>query len=801
MKMWRIFVMDEFIKEYPFRLNLSLKPLIDCVRKSLSDPGSANALQAEGLEKLLDGAPELLGPIKDVGVLRRHGTLVEKLMSFIFPPVFWETEAVTAVIPFTARPIFVSPAFKQVFFGNDSIAMTKEGAITGRLNLDEASFHRGRAIKAYLLILSALYDIHQDFEYPLIRVVRDPVTGLDRHYRIKADFRFIEIRPAGELQPLSDEQRSRVLAHITEPKVLKEILPPEKFEMHGFTILHAVDVTESEMISALSRDLVDRQSLISKNGFERLQERLRALFRRPSLVAGLTAIREDNLFMLNAGCQAGEECIFSGSTHLHASDLKETVLQQAIREGNILNVPDMSLIQPEAKGLQPVFCPGARSLLVAPLHFKGECIGALLLGSPKPGDLGPVESLVVEQLRPIFALSIRRALDDLENRVQRIIKQECTAIHYSVEWRFRKAALQHLTNLRRDQTQQMEPIIFKDVHALYSATDIRGSTEERNRAIQRDLAEHLSLAFKVISAAMEVKPLPILRELAGRIRKQSERIEESLGTADEISIGSFIKEEVESIFPHLRGFGGRVADALRDYDTAVDGSLSVVHRARRDFESSVKVLNDRLVSYLDGEEAEAQTLCPHFFERHRTDGVDYLVYLGKSLVESGEFDEIYLKNLRLWQLEVACGMAWISEQVKPTLNIPLETAHLVLVQNSQLSIRFRFDEKRFDPEATYDLRHEIIRSRIQKAEVRGTGERLTQPGQVAIVYSHADEAKEMRRHIEFLQSEGYLAPGIQSIELADLSGLQGLRALRVSVNLKHPAFSERVERVLSGAGR
>ena len=792
--------MDEFTKEYPFKRILSLKPLIDCVRKSLAESGPANSLQAEGVEKLLEAAPELYGPIKDIHVLRRHGDLVEKLMSFIFPPIFWENEAVAAVIPFTARPIFVSPLFKEVFFGKDENESAKDGGIMQRLNLDDASFLRGRAIKAYLLILSALYDIHQDFEYPLIRVLRDPETGLDRHYRIKADFRFIEVHPVRELVPLTDGQRAKILEHITEPDILREILPPGDFDLQGFTILHAVDVTESEMISALSRDLVDRQSLISQKGFERLQERLRVLFRRPSLVAGLMAIREGDLLMLNAGCKIGEECIFSGSTHLHASELEGTFFQKAIREGRILNVPDTSMIQPEERGPEPAFCLGAKSLLVTPLLFKEECIGVLLLGSPRPGDLGSMESLILEQLRPIFALAIRRALDDLENRIQRIIKQECTAIHHSVEWRFRKAALQHLTHLRRDHAQQMEPIVFRDVHALYSATDIRGSTEERNRAIQRDLSDHLSLAHNVISSAIEVKPLPILRELGGRIRKQMEKIGESLGTADEISITSFVKEEVESVFPHLRGFGGRVADALREYDAAVDGGLCVVHRSRRDFEASVRALNDRLVSYLDGEEAQAQTLCPHFFERHRTDGVDYLVYLGKSLMENGEFDEIYLKNLRLWQLQVACGMAWISAQIKPTLNIPLETAHLILVQNSPLSVRFRFDEKRFDPEGTYDLRHEIIRSRIQKAEIKGTGERLTQPGQVAIVYSHSEEAREMRRHIEFLQSEGYLESGTQSVELADLSGLQGLRALRVMVNLQHPGFPERVEKILSGMG-
>jgi hypothetical protein len=125
-------------------------------------------------------------------------------------------------------------------------------------------------------------------------------------------------------------------------------------------------------------------------------------------------------------------------------------------------------------------------------------------------------------------------------------------------------------------------------------------------------------------------------------------------------------------------------------------------------------------------------------------------------MEDGHFNEIYLKNLRLWQLKLACGMAWHTEQLKSSLKVPLDTAHLILVQDTPLSIRFRFDEKRFDVDGAYDVRHEIIKSRLDKAFVKGGGERLTQPGKIAIVYSHPEEAKEMRHHIEFLQSEGYL---------------------------------------------
>jgi hypothetical protein len=171
--------------------------------------------------------------------------------------------------------------------------------------------------------------------------------------------------------------------------------------------------------------------------------------------------------------------------------------------------------------------------------------------------------------------------------------------------------------------------------------------------------------------------------------------------------------------------------------------------------------------------------------------------MGASLTEDGNFNQIYLKNLRLWQIKLACGMAWHTEQLKSSLNVPLDTAHLILVQDTPLSIRFRYDEKRFDVDGAYDIRHEIIKSRLDKAVVKGGTERLTQPGKIAIVYAHPDEAKETRHHIEFLQSEGYLTGELETVELADLPGVQGLKSFRVGVNLESQTLSERAKMMAS----
>ncbi|MBM3299097.1 MAG: hypothetical protein FJY85_03990 [Deltaproteobacteria bacterium] len=394
-------------------------------------------------------------------------------------------------------------------------------------------------------------------------------------------------------------------------------------------------------------------------------------------------------------------------------------------------------------------------------------------------------------------MSLQRALEKLDNDVDAIIKQKCTAVHPSVEWRFKKAVFEHLESVHRGDVQEMAPIVFKDVYPLYGATDIRGSSEARNESIREDLMEHLNLASSVIDSAWKVKALPILQELSYQIEDQKERIRDGVSTGEELAVTRFLQGEVEPVFTPLRSFGPRVTEAIALYERALDPAKRTVYCKRRDFEQSVSVFNERLAGYLEKEETEAQAIFPHYFDKRQTDGLDYVIYLGASMVENGIFDDLYVRNLRIWQIMVACGLAWHAEQLKSTLKIPLAATHLILVNHNPLAIRFRFEEKRFDVDGAYNIGHEIIRSRIDKAVVKGRSERLTQPEKIAIVYSRPEEAQEMLRHIEYLQSVGFLLSDVEPLDLDDLPGVKGLRALRVGVNLESKALDNRM-RFLAG---
>jgi hypothetical protein len=290
--------------------------------------------------------------------------------------------------------------------------------------------------------------------------------------------------------------------------------------------------------------------------------------------------------------------------------------------------------------------------------------------------------------------------------------------------------------------------------------------------------------------------MPIINELSFRTERQLEMVENGLGTGDLTSILKFLRNELEPIFPRLQKLGRLVTDPIETYQKAMDSGIGMVYSERKNFERSISLFNQRISSYLEREEAVAQSTLPHYFNKHQTDGVDYIIYVGASMIENGAFDILDVRNLRLWQLMVACGIAWHAADVRKLLNVPLDATHLILVNHSSVSIRFRFDEKRFDVDGAYDVGHEIIRSRIDKAMVKGRDERLTQPGKIAIVYSRPNEYQEMNNHISFLQGQDYLNDDLESLELDDLPGVQGLRALRVGVKLESTTLASRLNKLV-----
>jgi len=771
----------------PLKSMVSLAPLLRFWEKNLVPECHHMAYMFKEIKQRIKETPEIQGSIKDISILDKFSDVLNPLMSAVFPPASFNTQIAGAMTPCTFEPFFATPQFQKLFVAGDR-------CLKESIRQDNETANDQKLLRIFFLVLDRIYGMNvQGLNNSITRIVSDEKTGLDRYYRIVPDFQFVDVTALKGHNKMSDADRTIIEDNITDIKILQKYIDLTRFEFTGFTVVNAIDVTESEVISALERDLIDEQSMFSSDGIKLLESRLQVLFRRRDLAVGIGALRDDKVMILQNDCHSNINCIFANSHHIDLKDLQGSVWMMAARQESILRVPDLKEKPDPVPIEQNAVSAGIRSMLISPLLYQGEVIGTLETFTRKPNDLGPIEVMLLEQVTPIFSVALKRGLDELGKTVQSIIKEKCTAVHPSVDWRFEQAAISHMERLRQGMASEMEPIIFKNVVPFFGQSDIRGSSLARNRGIQQDLTRQLKLALDIMKAGTKKRPWPLLKEYRYRIEEKIDSITTGVDSGDENSIFSLLNNEVVPTFEELTGLGPDVAESIENYRAALDPVAEMIYDKRKEYEQSVTRLNEALSAYLSKEDALVQQTFPHYFEKRQTDGVDYMMYVGSSMMKNQKLAAFHIKNMTLWQLMLSCGLALHAENIKHKLNMPLETCHLILVNHTPLSIRFRFDEKRFDVDGAYDVRQEIIKSRLDKAMIKGSKERLTQPNKIALVYSNPAEGRQIKQHINFLMKKGKLHNDLEFLDLDNMPEVRGLKALRVGINLESKAAGNIIE--------
>lgn len=762
----------------PFSATLSLEPVIEYWEEAAlkNEPVPAR-LQAE-VQNYLKHHPDLRHPIEDVDQLDPHRTFLKLLLSVLFPSAFGTSEPAAALVPFEYRSVFTTPAFKRLF-------SHESGMLSGRVDLDLRTFTYGKTVSAYLHILRTVYNLDVAFDYPVTFITQDPATGLDRHYKVITDLRFVRIKRTETLPELDDEVLRPLVANVSDLSDWMRLIPPSSFEFYGLSVVRAFDVTDERMISVLERDLVEEESLVNRTMLPDVEEHVRTLLRIPQMELGLAAIDGGDFYLLNEPSRSIVDTFFTRSTRYDVAELEGSIFERCMEDQSIHVIEDLAS-EPRSSAIESDLLRwGVRNVIAAPLVSPTDCVGVLYIWSPEPASLHTLNVMKLLELLPIFSAAVRRAREEMRNRVRNVIMGQYTAIHPAVEWRFRQAALHFIQRQEEGGPMEIEPIVFETVYPLFAATDIRASSEHRNRAVQHDLIDHLEMAHEIIARVQSRAPSAMLHHLLARSDRYRASLEKGLASSDEAAVRDFIQKDLEPVLLNLRGTSEELDDRIARYQHAADLQTGTLYGRSRAFERSVEQINQTVTDYLDAEQAKVQPLFPHYFEKHQTDGVDFTIYAGASLLKGGEFEEEHVSVLRLWQLMVLCGIAVRVESLRKDLDVPLETTHLILVQNTPISIRYRFDENRFDVDGPHHVRFEIMKQRVEKAHIKTTEERLTQPDQIAIVYSQEREIQEYRAYVEYLQECGVIAPHVQTVDLDDLQGMKGLRALRVRVNASY----------------
>jgi len=422
-----------------------------------------------------------------------------------------------------------------------------------------------------------------------------------------------------------------------------------------------------------------------------------------------------------------------------------------------------------------------KSCILAPVVKNNRLLGILELVAKKKNQLNSINTIKLDEILPYIATAVDRNRSDFENRVKAVIQSECTSIHPSVLWVFEKEAKKYIRDYDDDGLASFKDIVFKDIYPLYGQIDVVASSDARNDAIQKDLLHQLKEIQSIIDKAYELEELPIYEQVKFRISDFMEDLENSLNASSEQKVFNLLQKEVNPIMSHLRKQSSELKGLVEEYQNKLNPETGIIYNHRKNYDKTVQQINRTMSRFLDRKQIDAQKIYPHYFERYKTDGVDHNIYIGASMVKDRPFNKVYLYNLRLWQLSTMCEMENRFYQLQQTTPIELDAASLILVYNSTMSIRYRMDEKKFDVDGTYNARYEIIKKRIDKSFIKGTEERITQKGKIAIIYSQRSDEKEYLRYIKYLQTKNYLGDEVELLDLEDVQGVVGLKAIRVKV--------------------
>lgn len=757
--------------DFPFKSVLSLQLLIEYWEKAIA-AGKVPSF-AHGLLDDLAKAPELKQPIENVEVLEKYKNLINYLLTAVISPANDETELIAAVSPFQFTPFYASTAFSR------SIDFETLKS-TAKVNIPGKDIRTGKAIHACLLILQKFYNVEVPLDKPVLFSAPSKITGLDKVYKVEIGKQFFEIVSKTQPKPIDPKIIKFLTEKVYDLDLWLQYIRPEDYEFHGFMTFHMVDVTEQEMLSAIKYDLLGKNAVTRKESFSAIQQKLRSIFGLSDIKLGLAYTDPDGNLILNDSEESETWKSLVNDGHAVACDFGGSIYERSWSEQRHVTIEDLETYPFKTTIEEKLLHKGIKNILLAPLVDDGKTIGMLELASSVPGKLNAVSATKVENALPMFTAAVKRVKEEMATEVRAIIQEECTNIHPSVEWRFLEAGNNVLIKRRRGEKAMLEDIIFKDVYPLYGLADVRNSSTERSTAIQHDLQQNLRLVRDLLQRINNQKKLPLLDEVIYKTEVNLQKINDGLDSGDESSVVEFLKLEINPLLQYFEN-DRALEKMISRYRHHLDPVFGVVYKRRKAFEESLALINRTISAHLDEAQLSAQQMFPHYFEKYQTDGIEYTLYLGSTLAQNRQFDPFYLKNFRLWQLLLMCDIHKKTSQLKPKLKVDLDVTQLILVHDQTLSIRFRPDEKQFDVDGAYDIRYEIVKKRIDKAYIKNTGERLTQPGKIAVVYNQVKIEEEYKRYFEYLVSKKLIYDKIEMVELEELPGASGLKAMRIEI--------------------
>jgi hypothetical protein len=736
----------------PYQLQLSFEEPIRAFEQ-LAEKGDVHA---QALLEEVARFPELRTGIEDVALLHEQAALISQLLRDYFPPVLSANEIKAVSVPLTTIIFNHSERFKKILeaAGDDF-----------EINIRGMTSHQ-HYVMSCCIILNEYYGTHLNFSNPIFYDI-PTASGITKHYRILYNADFLDITPTEKFIPLTEADIDQLINNFDDTDLWKEKFPLDSWLLRGFAIMTLYDATTENAVSILKEKLLG----INADGFrESVESIFRSIYLIPDVQIGFTAFK-DGVFGPDPFGQQLSSFILKGGGGEAAELMCNQSYCSVIQERSYFAVADTALSTGALSA--NMLSQGIRSFILAPIEKNDVLFGVLEVVSFRPKELNSINANKLEVLLPFLTDTIERLSAELQNHVQALIQDKYTTIHASVYWKFKEEAERFIYNKQLGLDYKLQEIVFPGVYPLYGQVDIKGSSEARNTSIQKDLMKQLKALLAIFVQLNAGQLVEASYDMELQLNKYLAELALPLQASTEQYINNFLNRKAH---PRIRQVTNEsMLPVIYEYFN------TDFHVYRTKYETTISMINEELATIIDERQIEAQETFQHYFERFKTDGVEHNLYVGAAIAPLAEFNMKKLYALRMWQLRVICEMEQAHYHLRPVLPYPLEVTTLVLVYQSHIDIRFRMDEKRFDVDGSYNARFEIVKKRIDKAHIKGSTERITQPGKLTIVYSNDVEAQEYGRYIKVLQGERLLDGVVEQFDVEDLQGVSGLKILRAKI--------------------
>ena len=763
----------------------SLRPFTSFLKKSLKhDSSLKDKLTAFLLEKLGE-FPELEGDVP-LDNLDKYRDVLELIFVSMSNVTEDETRLPWALgMPLRPHFVYGTDAFLKLMVDTKNSKL-KKAVVQG----DEKMMRERNLRIAYTFILERIYNFAPFHKNEIIHSYVDEETGLLRHLKINIDTRFIEVLPVGEIPDLS---AITATGHIDEDhgfEKLERVLPLELFKFRGMSVVTITDETAKYAVETIKNTIVNLHRKEEEHCHHDVTKSLKTLVQNNDIDFNVTPLFRINDKLVLPHMHELRSVMMGDNTEECSSGAARSAYQ-AFAEDYIKNPRSLiykTISTKEAK-LYPFLSActrtGVQSFIVLPLYYNNNLAGMLEIYTRKPGILDEKILALLEPAYPVLAQLVQLSIDDFDSAIDGVIREKFTSLQPAVQWKFNEAAWNYLQEVEYNGKSKIETVGFESVYPLYGAVDIRNSTVERNQAQLSDLQHQFAILLETLQEVKKHYSLALTDEMIYKCRKWKNTLDDSLTPHSEVKLTDFLEKEAVSFLKHFKLTHPGSASIVEKYFAAIEEMTGSAWTNRRQLEESMQSVNTAVNNYLDLMKDELQQSYPCYFERFRTDGVEYDIYIGQAIAPQKPFDILYLKNLRLWQISSMAAIAKITHSLLPKLSKPLQTTQLIFIHSNTIDISFRNDERRFDAEGGYNIRYQVIKKRIDKVHVADTNERLTQPGKIALVYFNRRDADEYISHIQYLQEQGILLNDLEFLDLEELQGVAGLKALRVGINLEY----------------